>query len=222
MPTLPDLSLVVERRAAEATAPPERVGARTGPALTAREERVRRLLMRELDGMNRRFKVEKTWAGKQEREGLARLDVAYLDAQIGKMRRLLEHPWRLRAAFFLLPAVLVVFLLGESMAGLDYSSAWGLWLRLGALAFNLAFGSWAYGQATQALRRKLYIYEALRALSDADETDVILSRATEQADALIARIVAAELAAEKHRPGLTLTSFDSPEEPTSRPRAQVH
>ncbi len=72
-----------------------------------------------------------------------------------------------------------------------------------------------------ALRRKLYIYEALRALSDADELDVVLSRAAEQADALIARIVDAELAAAERRPALSLPLSDSPDDRPARPRAWV-
>jgi hypothetical protein len=163
------------------------------PALTAREERVRRLLMRELDGLNRKLQVPtKSWAEKKEREGLARLDVAYIDREIAKMRRDLDHPWGLRV-LLLVPMVILGVVLGASTADPDFTSPWGHVLNAGIFAFNAAITGWAYWQKTEALRRKLYIYEALRALSDADELDVVLSRATEQADRLIEAITAREL-----------------------------
>jgi hypothetical protein len=51
-----------------------------------------------------------------------------------------------------------------------------------------------------SLRRKLFIYEALRELSDADEIDVILDRASREADQLIEQIVQRELEIERRFP----------------------
>jgi hypothetical protein len=48
-------------------------------------------------------------------------------------------------------------------------------------------------QTRKAIRRRLFIYEALRELSDADDEGVELTEAVAQADLLIDRITALEL-----------------------------
>ena len=215
----PDLSLLADRRALEAggaaadrpaLAPrvpvgvektlgraPDAVHVPRRPALTAREERVREMLLRELKGLNKTLKLEKTWAEKKERDGLARLDVAFLDREISKMRRQTAQAWHV-----LVLLAMPVVLLGVVFALASRDADFNPWVAGLTFCATVATSIYAAVQQRDALRRKLFIYEALRALSEADELDVVLDRATRDADALIERIVARELAAERRHPVL--------------------
>lgn len=165
---------------------------RPSAALTAREERVRRMLLRELEGVNKRLNQAKTWAAKKERENVVeRLDVDFLDREIAKMQKQVAQSWR-PVVFLLLPLLVVGALLVNSI----WEGGSGAWLSIVLQTANMGLIAWGYVQRRNAVRRKLFIYEALRALSDADEIDVILDKATRDADRLIEQIVARELEAE--------------------------
>ena len=194
----PDLSLNAERRATTPAGPigvEKTIGRASAakdkqppkpPALTRREQRVKRILLRELERMNgKQYGAGLTYSEKQHLQKA--LNPAFLDAELDKMRRQLG--WLPRLLWGLGLVMIVLF-------------GWALWseaasgtLDWGDLFFALPVASGLIAPAIQvrSLRRKIWIYEALRELSDADEMDVTLSRVAEEADALIARIVDQEL-----------------------------
>ncbi len=159
-------------------------------ALTAREERVRHILIQELSSVNAVLEgfghKGLSYAEKQHIE--KRLDVDYLDREIAQMKRALHATARLKPWAIGLVAVCAALFAWRVVAG-----DWSQFLTLAILPFitiNLVV-------VNRSVRRRLYIFEALRALSDADEIDVILDKATRDADRLIEQIVARELEAEK-------------------------
>lgn len=183
-----DLSLTAEQRALEApprvrATPAGEVAAERVPALTAREEKVRRILLKELDRMGGSL-GGLSYVEKQRLEKT--LDVEFLDAEIAKVRKVLRYGKRIVRVALPLAAVAV-------LVGL------GVWLMEGTFSVNLLlFPLYLLTPyfAVKSARRKLFIYEALRELAGADEADVLLDRATRDADALIRRIVDRELAHE--------------------------
>lgn len=182
----------VSRSIGRATEPRRAGGAdrQPGAGLTLRERRVKKILLKELEKLSGQGK---TWVSYKERKHLFEtLDVAFIDREIAKMTsQLRPKPW------------LWVFLGGFAVlyAGLQIAQAvgdplsWGAFLQV---ALGLAVpASFIYGQiaSRRATQRRLWIYEALRELSDADEIDVHLPESVALADLLIDRIVEAEDAA---------------------------
>lgn len=204
--THPDLSLNAERRA---TTPggPVRVEKTIGrapaakkeqqpksPALTRREQRIKRILLKELDKLQRQqLGGGLTYVEKQRLDKA--LDVAFIDREIAKMQKQLRRlPW-IAGVFGALLLMLVLAGLWPLLTG---AASFG-WSDLNNVIILLA-GVIGPLTTARSIRRKLWIYEALRELSDADEMDVTLGRAAEEADALIARIVDHELDLEDRLP----------------------
>ncbi len=172
----------------EKRAYPQRVAVSRPPALTEREEKVRRILLKELGGLNastngadglsyvERQKLEKT------------LDVDYLDAEIKKVEGQLKHVGWFKNGIIILSIVSVLAIVFALYSGADLSSL--------IAVLSLPMSLWAGFATLKALQRRLFILEALRALSDADEMDVVLDRVTLDADRLISEITQRALSAE--------------------------
>ncbi len=203
----PRLDLIADRRireAAQAAAPgldvrgpvsktlgrtdrartPERT---PGAGLTRREHRIRSILLKELEAMH---KGSKTWVSYQERKHLFdTLDVGFIDREIAKMER------QLRPRPVLVGAMVAFFVV---FAGLKVATRLGeplsWWAALDvAIGFGWPLTMWAaYANSRKALRRRLWIYQALRELSDAEDEGVQLDESVRLADLLIDRIVEAE------------------------------
>ena len=161
-----------------------------GSGLTRRERKVKAILLKELERMH---KGGKTWVSYQEREKLFKaLDVGFIDREIAKM----EHQLRPRPVL-----VGVVAAIGITAIALKVAThagepfTWwaafdvGIWI---AWAASMAF---SFDQSRKATRRRLWIYQALRELSDADDEGVQLGESVRLADLLIDRIIDAEDAA---------------------------
>ena len=156
-------------------------------ALTRRERKVKAILLKELERLNgKQWGSGLTYAEKQHLDKT--LSVDYIDEELAKMRKqqrwLPRLLWGTAAVFVLLAAI----------------GLWDAFVRGGPvewedLVFVLPAISGIISPFIQlrALRRKIFIYEALRELSDADEVDVTLDRVVREADALIERIVDREL-----------------------------
>ncbi len=198
-----ELSLTAERRAEQPSAitlPEKTLGRRTDTppkprpaALTRRERRVKNILLKELERMNgRQFGGGLTYAEKQHLEKT--LNPAFIDRELARMRRQLGWLPGLVWVGGLVMASLFGLVLWDEMASGTLS--WG------DLFFILPVASGLLSPAIQArsIRRKIWIYEALRELSDADEMDVTLGQVAAEADALIARIVDRELAVDARMP----------------------
>ena len=164
---------------------------RPAPAgLTRRERRVRAILLKELETLGG---GGSSWVSFQERKKLFdTLDVAFIDREIAKMERQL----RPRPVLY---GALAVF--GVVFAGLKIATHVGdpvswfaaLDVAIGfAWPFAIAFG---FVQRRRATRRRLWIYQALRELSDAEDEGLQLDESVRLADLLIDRIVDAEEAA---------------------------
>ena len=158
-----------------------------GAGLTRRERRVKAILLKELERMNGEGKQ---WISYQERRKLFdTLDVDFIDREIATMeRRLRPRPWLTVPLALLALAYPGVYIGGA--VGEPLSWATGLQVVLGlAMPASLAF-SWVAGR--RALRRRLWIYQALRELSDAEDEGVQLDESVRLADLLIDRIVDAD------------------------------
>jgi hypothetical protein len=157
-------------------------------ALTRRERKVKQILLKELEKLN-------SWQGFSyaERQNVVkRLNVEYLDREIAQMKKGIR--WFRRVAPL---AVLYGLFYSIWIMELPWAEQWwevllGLTILIGYSAAPLIL--------IRSVRRKLFIYEALRELSDAEEIDVILDRAAREADALIDQIVRRELAADRLLP----------------------
>ena len=154
--------------------------------LTRRERRVRDVLLQELVRVNgREWGSGLSYAEKQHLEKT--LSVAFIDAELAKMR----HQQRIVPRVFALVGLFLVALQLPSLwaalsgPGIDWAGLLTLLPFAGFLVIPTV--------QTRALRRKIFIYEALRELTDANEADVVLGRVVRDADALIDRIVAREL-----------------------------
>jgi hypothetical protein len=158
-----------------------------GAGLTLRERRVKKILLKELEKLSTQGK---TWVSYKERKHLFEtLDVAFIDREIAKMEKQLRpRPW------------LYAFIGGFAVlyAGLQFAqvaaeplTGWSLVQVILGLAVPASF---IYGQvaARRATQRRLWIYQALRELSDAEDLDVQLPESVALADLLIDRIVEAE------------------------------
>ena len=171
----------------KATPAGEVAAPRPTAALTRRERRVKDILLKELSKMSNSTTLGGlSYAEKQYLE--KRLDVKFIDRELARMRRDLRY----MPIYFGVMGVLFAGLFGfmiwrEIQTG---TLAWTDW----ALLLPVVSGIVSPYLALRAVRRRIFIYEALRELSDADEIDVTLSRAVEQADALIREIVDREVA----------------------------
>ena len=158
-----------------------------GAGLTRRERRVKAILLKELEKMN---DGGKRWISYQERRKLFdTLDVDFIDREIVKMERQLRPRLWLTVPLALLaiayPVVYIGGAFGEPLTG---STALEVFLGL-AMPASLTF-SWVAGR--RALRRRLWIYQALRELSDAEDEGLQLDESVRLADLIIDRIVEAE------------------------------
>ncbi|MEM1095179.1 MAG: hypothetical protein AAGJ10_11305 [Bacteroidota bacterium] len=158
--------------------------------LTKRERRVKDILLKELSKVNGQT-LTATGLSYAERQHLEKnLSVTYLDAEIEKMRgRLRMGPCALGIILALGVALTSVLVLSSPSPTHTITDV--------AIMFGYLIPSMITGVVMmRAERRKLFIYEALRELTDADEVDVLLDDATREADALIQRIVDRELEAD--------------------------
>lgn len=211
-----DMSHNVERRAEEASAgtvpagpaelvePFVRVRAdisqigkdrKANSGLTKRERKVRDLLLRELkkssDGQLLSF---------EEIQNLKKtLNVAWIDEKLEKMRRELRVTPRSIQWGALVYGILAVLNFVDAQgagAGALISFFW--------LAAAIGIGIIGPIATRRSIRRKMFIYEALRELAGPEEAGVELDEAVRQADDLIARIVDLELAAEAKTPAKSI------------------
>ncbi|MEM9666635.1 MAG: hypothetical protein AAF970_17020 [Bacteroidota bacterium] len=154
----------------------------SGPVLTAREQRVKDILLKELRQLNHRRDWDQALTP-AERERLEHtLDVAYIDRELAitrkELRSVAKSTW-----LTLFPLLMVTF---------PFVITWWLGVLWFALLLILP---WYVSRTRRAsLRRRLFIYQALRELSDADELGIALDRITLEADALIARFTDHDLA----------------------------
>ena len=186
----PSLSLAAERRAQVRSdvrlSPP-----RQPVVLTRRERKVKEILLKELARKDSSSLLGGGLSYAEKKRLEQTLDVAFIDGELAKMRKQLRQMPKTMAVgagiMLLCAAIGIGFGIGEG--------AFGWWEGLLWLAPLLSnFFTWPAMQ--RALRRRVFIYEALRELSDADEPDVRLSRAVYEADDLIRRIVERELGVE--------------------------
>jgi len=165
--------------------------------LTAREERVRRMLMRELEKFNKAYFLGAKGSYAERMNVVNRINPEFIEKEIKKMRKSLRTMERLKPVSVVLGVVLLAGLIFQVARTGDVMSTAPFW-SFPFIGLNV------FIQA-KSTRRKLFIYEALYALSDAEETDVVLSEAVLEADRLIADIVERELEAEQ-RFGKRLTN----------------
>ena len=199
-----DLSLIADRRAHEggsslhteqarmprsmATPTGEVATVRSEAAQTRRERRVKKLLLKELARHSAWRSL--SYAEKQHLE--KRLNAQFIDKELTKLRKGLR--WLQRAVPFL--SVVAIGLILFSVISLSLGNTFDFDAHLQWQINTLAYAAAALVLA-RSTRRKMFIYEALRELSGADEIDVTLSRAVVEADALIDRIVKKELQADR-------------------------
>ena len=157
-------------------------------ALTRRERKVKEILLKELRRINEWNNL--SYSEKKYLE--TTLDVPFIDRELVKMRKRLKTIRR----FFTIgaPIAIISFLAGVLLIIFDtFEFGYLNFLYHPLFLFSFYFG-W------RSLQRKIFIYEALRELSDADELDVVLDRASREADMLIQDIVDRELALEARLP----------------------
>ncbi|MEO0559349.1 MAG: hypothetical protein AAF170_14325 [Bacteroidota bacterium] len=165
-----------------------------GAGLTRRERRIKAILLKELEALNGKTN---TWTTAQERKHLFEgLDVAFIDREIAKMeRRLRPRPWVTIPLAFVTIAYPAFYIGGALGEPLGWETAFEIFLGL-AMPASLIF-SWVMSRKAQ--QRRLWIYQALRELSDAEDEGRQLDESVRVADLLIDRIVAAEDAAPLYR-----------------------
>jgi len=157
--------------------------------LTRREQRVKDILLKELMKFNRGEITNGEGLTYDQRQHIKEnLTIDYIDKQIAYLRKTLR--W-----FQPFVAVLVVLFAYQVVSG--SLEAWQspdpmAFFMLALVALNMVL----FPFTVAAHRRKLFIFEALRELTNADEVDVLLDDATREADALIQRIVDRELEAD--------------------------
>jgi hypothetical protein len=153
------------------------------PALTEREERVRRVLLKELGGLNSKGGLGGSGLSYAENKRLVQsLDPDFLERELEKLRKRLDKTRRWK------PYVVAGLLLfGAAYGGIGFYTGRPIWnVLLNASIFWMHL--WTLHQTEVATQRRYRIYQALHALSGADERDVILSRATHDADWLIGEV----------------------------------
>ncbi|GAB5521322.1 MAG: hypothetical protein RhofKO_35730 [Rhodothermales bacterium] len=160
--------------------------------LTKRERRVKDILLKELAKMNRGEFGTSGLSYAQRKHLEQGLSIEYLDRELASIER--QHKL-MRTVVAPLTAALSFGILVLSWLSWDGWS-WSMLVQAVALCSLLVTIPLQY----RAARRKRFIYEALRELTDADEVDVLLDRATLDADALIQKIVERELSTEARYP----------------------
>lgn len=185
----------VERRAREEARPVAHRAAPARPpapqetpqqaALTRRERKVKDLLLKELAKMNgETLSGGLSYAEKQYLE--KSIDVAFIDKELAKMRRQLRWLPKMLGVMALLFAVTFGYFLWEAAGdGLEWTDL--------ALVAPILSGMFSPFVQIRSIKRRIFIFEALRELSDADEAGVQLGDAVRRADELIERIVQLEL-----------------------------
>lgn len=156
-----------------------------GAGLTRRERRVKAILLKELQKLSKG-----TGLTYKEHQKLRKtLDVTFIDAELATMRK------QLRMYPLLIGVVAVAF-------GLFFGFQFWTAAASGTLAWDSFFlllpvvsGALSPWIQARSIRRKIFIYEALRELSDAEDEGVQLDESVRLADLLIDRIVEAEEAA---------------------------
>lgn len=154
-------------------------------ALTRRERKVKQLLLRELTRMSNCGAL--SYAEIQHLDKT--LSVDFIDRELAKMQKHMRWTrWAMVAGLVVAAGAGVASLVSLLVFGAAFE-----WMT--HLYLPVWLGTMAIGQRVQlrSLRRKQFIYEALRELSDADEIDVTLGRVAREADALIERIVQQDL-----------------------------
>lgn len=163
--------------------------------LTKRERKVKDLLLREL-----KKSADAKLLSFEEIQNLEKtLNVEWIDGQLEKMRKDLKvHPRSIQWGAVIYGILAVLNFVDTSGAGQ------GAIISLFWLAAAVVVGLVAPTMARRSIRRKVFIYEALRELAGPDEAGVTLDRAVRDADDLIARIVDMELAAEAEKPAKSI------------------
>ncbi len=159
--------------------------------MTRRERKVKKMLLKELHRLGRGDTLSGlSYAEKQHLEKT--LNVDFIDREVEKMNRnrprlrgLMKGAALIGGGWVVVSVVLLV--MGNPF---DFMINAVIPLTLLGSAVNLWY-------ADHLLQRRTFIYEALRELSDADERDIPLSRALQQADALIEQIVEREMEIEE-------------------------
>ncbi|MBO6574865.1 MAG: hypothetical protein JJ976_05570 [Rhodothermales bacterium] len=205
----------VERRASEASAGtipagpaelaepfgrvranPDTIGSpRRDDGLTRRERRVKDLLLREL----KKYSDSRLLSYKEVQNLEKELNVEWIDEQLAKMQKHLKQgpvAFGLGSLFYLILGVMNFLDFQGGGSGAIISMFW--------IAAAIAAGIIGPIAVRRSLRRKIFIYEALRELAGADEAGVTLDRAVRDADQLISRIVDMELAAEDRMPAKSI------------------
>lgn len=155
-----------------------------GAGLTLRERRIKAILLKELEKVNGRdYGAGLSYNEKQKLEKT--LDVDYIDAELAKMDRTQRNVRRFRNwAAIPLAVAAVAFVVWNLAMGQPLDALFP--------ALTPALLLVSFVQQSKAVRRRRWIYEALRELSDADDLDVQLPESVAWADLLIDRIVEAE------------------------------
>ena len=158
-----------------------------GAGLTRRERRVKAILLKELEKMSGEGK---RWISYQERKKLFdTLDVDFIDREIAKMERQLRPRPVWTAVLAVIGLAYPIFYIGGAVGEpLSWWTALDVLLGL-AMPVSLV-ASWTMSR--KATQRRLWIYQALRELSDAEDEGRQLDESVRLADLLIDRIVDAE------------------------------
>ncbi|MEL6616041.1 MAG: hypothetical protein AAFQ43_09905 [Bacteroidota bacterium] len=159
-----------------------------GAGLTLRERRVKKILLKELEKLSGKdYGAGLSYNEKQKLEKT--LDAEFIDQELWKMDR---AEARLRAVRLWLGWPLAI--VAVAVAAWSLASGQPL-LDAVFPALTPLFLLFSFAQQSKATKRRRWIYEALRELSDADDLDVQLPESVALADLLIDRIVEAEDAA---------------------------
>ena len=131
-----------------------------------------------------------TYSEKQHLE--KRLDVEWIDREVEKFRKQIR--WSGWTRNIVAPIVAGMFGVGVYLLVTDNFAVGHIQMLISPLyLLGPIFG-------IRALQRKVFIYEALRELSDADEIDAVLDQSVRDADELIRRIADQELEIENRLP----------------------
>ena len=177
----------VSRSIGRAGATRQRDERERGEGLTLRERRVKKILLKELEKIRGKGK---SWQAHKERQHLGgRLDVEFIDREIAKMEKGLRSWPKAAVISFALAAIYCGLMIAQVVTE---PLTWFSFVQV-ALGFVMV-ASAVYGpiMTRRATERRLWIYQALRELSDADDMDVQLPESVALADLLIDRIVEAE------------------------------
>lgn len=163
-------------------------------ALTRRERKVKDILLKELNRMHARSGMG--GLSYSEKQHLQKgLNVEFIDRELENMLKQRQWLGKLKRFGLFMAAAVVIAGLVSLFLGYEFSGFMHVYLPLYCVLAALTTMI-----SLRSLQRKQFIYEALRELSDADELDVTLDRITQQADALIQKIVDRELEAEARYP----------------------